>query len=100
MLSSSNTVDVIFYEDTMYFSSESELQGEYQKEIKTLYVDILECDYPSSTGIDSENNGNLNISGIPLDHYNNDQLETREVIEFVEDTTSSFELKSLIDIPY
>ena len=29
-------MDVVFHEDSMYFSSESELQGEYHKEIQTL----------------------------------------------------------------
>ncbi|RVW31138.1 Retrovirus-related Pol polyprotein from transposon TNT 1-94 [Vitis vinifera] len=33
------TMDVVFYEDLMYFSSESELQGEYYKEIQTLDYD-------------------------------------------------------------
>ncbi|RVX16274.1 Retrovirus-related Pol polyprotein from transposon TNT 1-94 [Vitis vinifera] len=30
------TMDVVFHEDSIYFSFESELQGEYQKEIQTL----------------------------------------------------------------
>ncbi|RVW87268.1 hypothetical protein CK203_037188 [Vitis vinifera] len=33
------TMDVVFHEDSMYFSSESELQGEYHKEIQTLDYD-------------------------------------------------------------
>ena len=33
------TMDVVFHEDSMYFSSESELQGEYYKEIQTLDYD-------------------------------------------------------------
>ena len=33
------TIDVVFHEDSMYFSSESELQGEYHKEIQTLEYD-------------------------------------------------------------
>ena len=33
------TLDVIFHEDSMYFSSHPELQGEYQKEIQTLDYD-------------------------------------------------------------
>ncbi|RVW45977.1 Retrovirus-related Pol polyprotein from transposon TNT 1-94 [Vitis vinifera] len=33
------TIDVVFHEDSMYFSSESELQGEYHKEIQTLDYD-------------------------------------------------------------
>ncbi|RVX18371.1 Retrovirus-related Pol polyprotein from transposon TNT 1-94 [Vitis vinifera] len=33
------TMDVVFHEDSMYFSSESELQREYHKEIQTLDYD-------------------------------------------------------------
>ncbi|RVW73638.1 Retrovirus-related Pol polyprotein from transposon TNT 1-94 [Vitis vinifera] len=33
------TMDVVFHEDSMYFSSESELQEEYHKEIQTLDYD-------------------------------------------------------------
>ncbi|KAK2991709.1 hypothetical protein RJ640_014987 [Escallonia rubra] len=33
------TLDVVFHEDLMYFSTESELQGEHQKEIQTLDYD-------------------------------------------------------------
>ena len=33
------TLDVTFHEDSMYFSSEPELQGEYQEEIQTLDYD-------------------------------------------------------------
>ena len=33
------TMDVVFYEDSMYFSFESELQGEYHKEIQILNYD-------------------------------------------------------------
>ena len=32
-------MDVVFHEDSMYFSSESKLQGEYHKEIQTLDYD-------------------------------------------------------------
>ncbi|MCH99345.1 myosin-16-like, partial [Trifolium medium] len=34
------TLDVVFHEDSMYFSSESDLQGEKQKEVLTLDHDI------------------------------------------------------------
>ena len=33
------TMDVVFHEDSMYFSSKFELQGEYHKEIQTLDYD-------------------------------------------------------------
>ena len=33
------TMDVVFHEDLMYFSSDSEFQWEYHKEIQTLDYD-------------------------------------------------------------
>ena len=45
-------MDVVFHEDSMYFSSKSELQGEYHKEIQT-----LNYDYHIS---EDEESGNLN----------------------------------------
>ncbi|KAK2988057.1 hypothetical protein RJ640_001998 [Escallonia rubra] len=60
------TLDVVFYEDLMYFSTESELQGEHQKEIQTLdYDDELaenvDVHISEDTQI-SEDAGNLDIS--------------------------------------
>uniref|UniRef100_A0A2N9E1A2 Uncharacterized protein n=1 Tax=Fagus sylvatica TaxID=28930 RepID=A0A2N9E1A2_FAGSY len=34
------TLDVVFHEDSMYFSSKPELQGEYQEEVQTLDYDV------------------------------------------------------------
>ncbi|KAK2975037.1 hypothetical protein RJ640_002466 [Escallonia rubra] len=60
------TLDVVFHEDLMYFSTESELQGEHQKEIQTLdYDDELaenvDVHISEDTQI-SEDAGNLDIS--------------------------------------
>ncbi|KAK2996639.1 hypothetical protein RJ639_026581 [Escallonia herrerae] len=60
------TLDVVFHEDLMYFSIESELQGEHQKEIQTLdYDDELaenvDVHISEDTQI-SEDAGNLDIS--------------------------------------
>ncbi|KAK3028614.1 hypothetical protein RJ639_039957 [Escallonia herrerae] len=60
------TLDVVFHEDLMYFSSEPELQGEHQKEIQTLdYDDELtenvDVHISEDTQI-SEDAGNLDIS--------------------------------------
>ena len=63
------TMDVVFHEDSMYFSSESELQGEYHKEIQT-----LDYDYHISEGDESElfelvnkEAGELDMSGTTLE---------------------------------
>ncbi|KAK3038643.1 hypothetical protein RJ639_027306 [Escallonia herrerae] len=60
------TLDVVFHRDLMYFSTESELQGEHQKEIQTLdYDDELaenvDVHISEDTQI-SEDVGNLDIS--------------------------------------
>ncbi|KAK2988104.1 hypothetical protein RJ640_023853 [Escallonia rubra] len=60
------TLDVVFHEDLMYFSTESELQGEHQKEIQTLdYDDELAENVNVHISEDtqiSEDAGNLDIS--------------------------------------
>ncbi|KAK2988761.1 hypothetical protein RJ640_025920 [Escallonia rubra] len=60
------TLDVVFHEDLMYFSTESELQGEHQKEIQTLdYDDELAKNVDVHISEDtqiSEDTGNLDIS--------------------------------------
>ena len=49
------TIDVVFHEDTMYFSSESELQGEYYQEIQTLDYDYWVSKEPEEENPISEN---------------------------------------------
>ena len=70
MLPSSNrhmyiTMDVVFHEDSMYFSSKSELQGEYHKEIQTLNYDyhISEDDESGQSELVNQEAGELNMSG-------------------------------------
>ncbi|KAF7812189.1 retrovirus-related Pol polyprotein from transposon TNT 1-94 [Senna tora] len=89
------TVDVVFHEESMYFSPESKLQEEYQKEIQTLDYDLI-----------------TDVRGINLDLDINEHLENGEVIEThttdleneVIETTgvdpSVEELDPLSNIPY
>ena len=59
------TMDVVFHEDLMYFSSESELQGEYHKEIQTLDYDyhISEEDEFGQSELVNQEAGELDMSG-------------------------------------
>ncbi|RVW25420.1 Retrovirus-related Pol polyprotein from transposon RE1 [Vitis vinifera] len=59
------TMDVVFHEDSMYFSSESELQGEYHKEIQTLDYDyhISEEDESGQFELVNQEVGELDMSG-------------------------------------
>ncbi|RVW85024.1 hypothetical protein CK203_037594 [Vitis vinifera] len=59
------TMDVVFHEDSMYFSSESELQGEYHKEIQTLDYDyhIFEEDESGQSELVNQEAGKLDRSG-------------------------------------
>ncbi|RVW73995.1 Retrovirus-related Pol polyprotein from transposon RE1 [Vitis vinifera] len=59
------TMDVVFHEDSMYFSSESELQGEYHKEIQTLDYDyhISEEDESGQSELVNQETGELDMSG-------------------------------------
>ncbi|WKA03136.1 hypothetical protein VitviT2T_021265 [Vitis vinifera] len=58
-------MDVVFHEDLMYFSSESELQGEYHKEIQTLDYDyhISEEDEFGQSELVNQEAGELDMSG-------------------------------------
>ncbi|WKA00225.1 hypothetical protein VitviT2T_018605 [Vitis vinifera] len=60
-----NTMDVVFHEDSMYFSSEFELQGEYHKEIQTLDYDyhISEEDEFGQSELVNQEVGELDMSG-------------------------------------
>ena len=61
------TLDVVFHEDSMYFSSEPKLQGEYQEEVQTLDYEVEEdqiLEFPKHVNHDV---GNLDTSGINLD---------------------------------
>ncbi|RVW67330.1 Retrovirus-related Pol polyprotein from transposon RE1 [Vitis vinifera] len=59
------TMDVVFHEDSMYFSSESKLQGEYHKEIQTLDYDyhISEENESGQFELVNQEAGELDMSG-------------------------------------
>ncbi|WKA11098.1 hypothetical protein VitviT2T_028628 [Vitis vinifera] len=59
------TMDVVFHEDSMYFSFESELQGEYHKEIQTLDYDyyISEENESGQSKLVNQEAGELDMSG-------------------------------------
>ena len=77
------TMDVVFHEDSMYFSFESKLQGEYQKEIQTLDYDyhIFEEDEFGQSKLVNQEAGELDMRGTTLEPSSNDHSETEEVIE-------------------
>ena len=76
------TMDVVFHEDSMYFSSELELQGEHLEEVQALDYDFLisiegELSKPGNnlngnekerSELGNENAGELDLSCINLDH--------------------------------
>ena len=59
------TMDAVFHEDLMHFSSESELQGEYHKEIQTLNYDyhISEEDESGQSELVNQEVGELDMRG-------------------------------------
>ena len=63
------TMDVVFHEDSMYFSSESKLQGEYHKEIQTLDYDyhISKDDESGQFELVNQEAGELDMSGTTLE---------------------------------
>ena len=83
------TMDVVFHEDSMYFSSEPELQGEHLEEVKALEYDFLisiegELSEPGNNlngnekerpELGNENAGELDLSGINLDHSGDERDE-------------------------
>ena len=76
------TMDVVFHEDTIYFSSEPELQGEYHKEIQTLDYDFIDCELQISEKDEvpesrNQDVGNLDSSG--------DDSQTRQTNQELED---------------
>ena len=62
------TMDVVFHEDSMYFSK-PELQGAYLKEIQSLIYDPEE----DKVEVPSQNGGDLNFNGQNLDFSGNAQ---------------------------
>ena len=85
-------MDVVFHEDSMYFSSEPELQGEHLEEVQALDYDFLisiEWELPEPSNnlngnekerleLGNENVGELDLSGINLDHIGDERDEDLE----------------------
>ena len=83
------TMDVIFHEDSMYFSSEPELQGEHLEEVQALDYDFLisikgKLSEPGNNlngkekerpKLGNENVGELDLSGINLEHSDDERDE-------------------------
>ena len=58
------TMDVVLHEDSMYFSSESELQGEYHKEIQTNDYDYhISVEESGQSELVNQEVGELDMSG-------------------------------------
>ena len=86
------TMDVVFHEDSVYFSSEPELQGEHLEEVQALDYDFLisiegELSEPGNnlngnekerSELSNENAGELDLSGINLDHSGDERDEDLE----------------------
>ncbi|WKA13210.1 hypothetical protein VitviT2T_030537 [Vitis vinifera] len=79
------TMDVVFHEDSMYFSSEFELQGEYHKEIQTLNYDyhISEEDESGQFELVNQEAGELDMSG--------QQFGSKDVFTEIPNQSSSVE---------
>ena len=77
------TMDAVFHEDLMHFSSESKLQGECHKEIQTLNYDyhISEDDEFGQSELVNQEAGELDMSGTTLEPSSNDHPEIEEEIE-------------------
>ncbi|WKA07496.1 hypothetical protein VitviT2T_025316 [Vitis vinifera] len=84
------TMDVVFHEDSMYFSSESELQGEYHKEIQTLDYDyhISEEDESRQSELVNQEAGELDMSG--------QQFGSKDV--FIEIPNQSSSVKGVLNL--
>ncbi|RVW75990.1 Retrovirus-related Pol polyprotein from transposon RE1 [Vitis vinifera] len=85
------TMDVVFHEDLMYFSSEFELQGEYHKEIQTLDYNyhISKEDESGQSELVKYEAGELDTSGTTLEPSSNDHPKAEEVIEVIEEGRDS-----------
>ena len=87
------TMDVVFHEDSMYFSSKPELQGEHIEEVQAIDYDFLisiegELSEPGNNlngnekerpELGNENAGELDLSGINLDHSGDERDEDLEM---------------------
>ena len=106
------TMDVVFHEDSMYFSSEPELQGEHLEKVQALDYDFLisiegelselgnnlngnEKERPE---LGNENAGELDLSGINLDHSGDERDEDLDN-EVVDQPTSESLAPQATDTP-
>ena len=106
------TMDVVFHEDLMYFSSEPELQGEHLEEVQALDYDFLiyiegELSEPGNNmngnekerpELGNENAGELDLSGINLDHSGDEHDEDLDN-EVVDQPPSKSLAPQVIDTP-
>ncbi|RVW36604.1 Retrovirus-related Pol polyprotein from transposon TNT 1-94 [Vitis vinifera] len=85
------TMDVVFHENLIYFSSESELQGEYHKEIQTLDYDyhISKEDESGQSELVNQEAGKLDMSG--------QQFGSKDVFIEIPNQSSSVEGVALAD---
>ena len=70
------TLDVVFYEDLMYFSSKPELQGEYQEEVQTLDYDVHISEEGGLSELGNQDASELDLSGITLDQSGDKRPES------------------------
>ena len=75
------TLDVVFYEDLMYFSSKPELQGEYQEEVQTLDYDVHISKEGELSEPGNQDAGELDLSGITLDQSGDEPLKTGDKLD-------------------
>ena len=82
-------MDVVFHKDSMYFSFESELREEYQKEIQTLDYDyhISKEDEFGQSELVNQEAGEFDMSSTTLEPSSNDHPKAKEVIEEGKDST-------------
>ena len=106
------TIDVVFHEDSMYFSFEPELQREHLEEVQALDYDFLisiegELSEPGNNlngnemerpELGNENAGELDLSGINLDHSGDERDEDLDN-EVVDQPPSESLAPQAIDIP-
>jgi hypothetical protein len=74
------TLDVVFHEDSMYFSSDPELQGEYQEEVQTLNYDVHIFEEGELFEPGKQDAGELDLSGITLDQSGDKHSESSDVV--------------------
>ena len=106
------TMDVVFHEDSMYISSDPELQGEHLEEVQALDYDFLisiegELSEPSNNmngnekerpELGNENAGELDLSGINLNHSGDERDEDLDN-EVVDQPPSESLAPQVIDTP-